>query len=339
MVNGERVRETYNNNHQYILAPNYKEGDVKSYYNFPINQIVQDHDIEEQMREIFRGQSESYKLNLSAGVILQEKNSNQTRYFKPAPNTVILTYPIHIWNNHSLERAIQKLLEKDINEMIRHYRPDSGYVVRFVTQLEYYVYSTDFPLGQEINLPPFVKNNRTIVTRQNLRNGLCLDGKLCFFNSLAQSQCQSSEERLLASIFYKVTALYIQWQQYCLKHLPRRKVPPIHLYGGFQMSDLPHAEECFGLNINVLEYMADKTAYSRYTSMKQYDTTVHMNIYQNHLSLIVDMELYAKRFICVNCERVFKRRSSLIRHATTCNSRVKHTFPGGYYKYHKNIFS
>jgi hypothetical protein len=339
MENGDMIRQTYEENDQYILAPNYREGEANSYFNFPINKVVQDDDIEQQMREIYRIQNNSYKVNISVGLILQEKSSNTTRYFKAAPNLTLLTYPLHIWNIHSLERSISKLLEMDINEYIKHFRPDSGYVVKFVTNLEYYVYDGGYVLGKEDNLPAYLRNSKSILTRQKMRNGQYLQKNMCFFSALAQSKCDTPNERVQASIFYRISALFDRWVDYCSTHLPNRVITSMEEYQGFLIDDIPHAEECYSVNINMLELHADGSACSRYHSMTKHDDTVYMNMYQNHISLITNVENYANRYVCQMCDRIFRRRSSMIRHSTTCGVRVKHKFPGGFFKYHKNLFA
>ena len=338
LPNGEQIRETYKGNDQTILAPHFNVGGIRSMYNYPINRIVTDEDIENQMHKIYREQNHNYKVNIAAGVILQERKSNKTRYFKPASNAVIMNQPMHIWNMYSLERAILRLIEMNLNEVIRLYRPDSGYDVCFITQLEYYVYEGALPLGESREVPEYVRNNKFIMSRTKYNDGTPFDENLCFFTALAQSECKKKLENGYRSLGYRISHLFDKWQTYGQEHISNFKKEKQTEYGGFQFHHIPHAEECFGVNINILQLNGDNTCNSRYVSIKKKEKNLYLNIFGNHLNLILDVDRYAARFICLICERAFKRRGNLIQHSSICASRVKHVFPGGYYKYHKGLF-
>ena len=57
---------------------------------------------------------------------------------------------------------------------------------------------------------------------------------------------------------------------------------------------MPELEKCFQKNINVQELLEDGTVVPRYLSLGHYDEDVHLNVWENHLSLILDFEKYAE---------------------------------------------
>jgi hypothetical protein len=237
LANGDQIRETYEDNDQTILAPHFNVGGIRSMYNFPINRVVTDQDIENHMLSIYRQQNHNYKVNIAAGVILQERRSNKTRYFKPASNAALMNQPMHIWNMHSLERAISRLVEMNLNEAIRLYRPDSGYDVCFITQLEYYVYEGSLPLGESRELPDFIKNNKFIMSRTKFNDGTPLAENMCFFMALAQSECRNKREYGYRSLEYRMLFLFNKWRDYAKSNISNYKDVEQSEYEGFQFHD------------------------------------------------------------------------------------------------------
>jgi hypothetical protein len=120
MDDGEKVRKVYDNNKIFILATHDEAYDgVKRTYNFPIDGIVTDEDIQVHMKEIYTRQPKAYKLNISAGVIMQNTESGEYRYFKPGANAYILEETMTVMDSKSLKRATTRLLAEDVNERIR----------------------------------------------------------------------------------------------------------------------------------------------------------------------------------------------------------------------------
>ena len=82
----------------------------------------------------------------------------------------------------------------------------------------------------------------------------------------------------------------------------------------------------------------DRTAKTLYLSQSFFPTKIYMNIYKNHLSLITDIKMYSKQFICNRCDKLFAGMENLNKHQTKCDGTVEYAFPGGIYKNKLSIF-
>ena len=76
----------------------------------------------------------------------------------------------------------------------------------------------------------------------------------------------------------------------------------------------------------------DGSAKTLYLSQASFPTKIYMNVYQNHLSLITDIQMYSKQYICNCCDKVFAEMWNLKKHQSKCDGTVKYVFPGGMYK-------
>ena len=82
----------------------------------------------------------------------------------------------------------------------------------------------------------------------------------------------------------------------------------------------------------------DGSAETLYLSQSSFPTKIYMNVYENHLSLITDIKMYSKQFICNRCGKLSARMSDSKRFETKCNGTVEYAFPGGVYKNKLSIF-
>ena len=67
----------------------------------------------------------------------------------------------------------------------------------------------------------------------------------------------------------------------------------------------------------------DGSAKTLYLSQASFPTQIYMNVYQNHLSLITDIKMYSKQFICNRCGKLSTRMLDSKRHETKCNGTVE----------------
>ena len=68
--------------------------------------------------------------------------------------------------------TVNHLIDMDVDAVIRNFRPDSAYNVVFITNIEYFVFITDFPLrgsgGGEYNMPHYLEESHAEI------QGLCI---------------------------------------------------------------------------------------------------------------------------------------------------------------------
>ena len=73
-------------------------------------------------------------------------------------------------------------------------------------------------------------------------------------------------------------------------------------------------------------------------SRELYSETMRLNIWENHLSLMVDFEHYCNMYQCIHCEKLWGSNCHYYRHTKTCKTTVYDLFPGGIHKNPPTIF-
>lgn len=337
LEDGHLIEEVYENNTIFILTPHEDQySEIRRMYNFPVPGSVTDGDITQQMNYIFQKQPKSYKVNISAGVILQNVESREYKYYRPGQNANLLEIPLLVYDKKSLEKSIEALIELDVNEAIKKYKPDSKYIVRFVTQVEYYVFLTDYALGNnDEQLPPYVIANKSIITKNTDSSGKHYPKNLCMFVALARHEKRKrvKSSHGMNDVRRPAIEMLMKWL-----YFKGKKTEDVNKFAGVKFSDLPQVERCFQTSITVMKLHPDNTSTTEYISTESYHDSVYLHVHEDHVSLITDIELFAKRHRCSTCDRLFRRSYHLKRHSLICKYRTKYTFPGGYYHQEKCIF-
>ena len=65
---------------------------------------------------------------------------------------------------------------------------------------------------------------------------------------------------------------------------------------------------------------------------------MRLNIWENHLSLIVDFQHYCSVYQCIHCGKLWDQNNHYYRHTKTCKTTVRDLFPGGIHKNPLTIF-
>ena len=65
---------------------------------------------------------------------------------------------------------------------------------------------------------------------------------------------------------------------------------------------------------------------------------MRLNVFGNHLSVIVDFEHYCGVYQCVHCDKLWYRNCDYYRHTKSCTTTVREVFPGGIHKNPATIF-
>ena len=108
-------------------------------------------------------------------------------------------------------------------------------------------------------------------------------------------------------------------------------------FSGDRLFDFIHLEDFFELNI--IAYELDvKVAKLVQRSREFYKETMRLNVYENHLSVIVDFEHCCSVYQCVHCDKLWDHSDNYYRHTKSCTTTVREVFPGGIYKNPATIF-
>ena len=108
-------------------------------------------------------------------------------------------------------------------------------------------------------------------------------------------------------------------------------------FAGVQLFDFIYLEDFFELNLITYE-LDGKVAKLVQRSRQFYQETMRLNVFGNHLSVIVDFELYCGVYQCVHCDKLWDYSGHYYRHTKSCTTTVCEVFPGGIHKNPATIF-
>ena len=109
-------------------------------------------------------------------------------------------------------------------------------------------------------------------------------------------------------------------------------------FKGVKLIDFPQLETFYETQLFATLLKEDGSVEAIYLSQASFPTKIYLNLYQNHLSLITDIKMYSKQFICNRCQKVFAEMWNLKQHETKCDANVKYVFPGGVYRNKSSVF-
>ena len=108
-------------------------------------------------------------------------------------------------------------------------------------------------------------------------------------------------------------------------------------FAGVQLFDFIHLEDFFELNLIAYE-LDGKVAKLVQRSREFYQETMRLNVFRNHLSVIVDFERYCGVYQCVHCDKLWYNSKHYNQHTKSCTTTVREVFPGGIHKNPATIF-
>ncbi|XP_053391893.1 uncharacterized protein LOC128554633 [Mercenaria mercenaria] len=315
------LREVYEANAPLILE-SHRRGPIMSVYNFPLDNDVSMDQLMGFANEIYRQEQQAFRLNLVFGVILQNRVTGEYRYFVPYNNNGIFERPLYISRLRDLDNLRLNLQRRDILTDILRIRPDTQWIPVLVTNVHFTVYNTFYPLGTG-DLPDYLLKKESIYPLiKNRQNGKLYEDHLCAFRCLALHRGYE-----IKSVDGPAKTFHHEW----VKH-------PHSSTEGLTFEDFPAFETLFRVNLEVYSLQEDEIAVPVYKSRGVQDSTMYLNMYENHLSYIRDFNLYAQKYRCRTCERHFKHIRDLHRHQKICTNKTKYIYPGGFYKSRDSIF-
>ena len=331
---------------RYILKENWRRirqfhyrGRVLEIINFRTNKVETD-ELKEILQKIFQSQNAKFKINLSLGFILQNRVTGEMHYYYPSNNTMFLKEPILVSEETDLKKVEEKFEERDAVEFARQLRPNSEWVFYKLVNLTAYVTKMlAHPIGNEINMPADILDNRAIVAlvKSSKKGTPYLDQK-CFFRCLALHQGAG-----LSALEGPANELLAKWTR------------DPDTFGGVYMEDLRLLEEIFKVNIHVysLKYKGAFVAEEgdiNEALIREYEeedednelaatlvrrplgdqqSDMYLHLYEGHFSYITDIRLLTHSWRCSKCDKLFNRSTDYHRHELTCEKKIEHKFKGG----------
>ena len=283
-------------------------------------------DLHDQLFLLFDQQTTAaFKVNVSFGFVLREKENNRLRYYHSSNNCCgrYLEEPSLITNRDDFESFLERIREPDILQWAVAQRPNSDWVCEHVTNATFFLNRiVDHPIGcVGINLPDYVKNNKAIFgLEKDCYSKTTYNDNLCLFRCLA------------LHLGREAAALYAEYTD-----------TPVHDFAGVTLDDLSKIEATFDVNVCVYKLVPtgnEKTkAEIVRRSLCSYAQTMYLNLYEAHFSYIKDIRMYSHSYKCSKCEQaLWKSPYHLHRHERTCTEGIKRVYKGGVYHPTPSIF-
>ena len=318
----ESLRETFRVNEGHILQDN-AAGKMRTDYNFPTNNLSGGiGEVMNRVREVFRNENNVFRLNLAFGLILRNLQTAEYRYFIPYRNTLIFDSNIRISNIADLKALERRLQRLDLHSYILMQRNNTEWKPHCVTYINVYVHRQQFPLGRG-DLPDYIARKSSIISLVKNAIGIRYQDHLCSYRALATHRQQTRVEE-------SVAGYYNQWRHYMANENEIIPENPQE-YGGVEYEHLPQFERCFHLQVTVCCLEINGTVTTVHHPTTTYKEKIYFNIFDNHLSYIVNFNAYSSKFKCCRCERLFSKLNLMKTHLRTCSRATKLQFPGGIY--------
>ena len=293
-------------------------GPVQTRYNRRLTSL-DTRDLHEQLRVLFEEQTTSFKINCSFAFILKNKTTNRLKYYHSSNNCCgrLLEEPSLITNRGDFDRFLARIQESDILQWAIAQRPNSDWVCEHVTNATFFLNKiVDHPIGcVGVNLPTYVKNNKSIIGLETDSHGVIYIDNLCLFRCLG------------LHLGRDVTTLYEEYTD-----------QPVWKFEGVVIDELPKVESMFEVNIVVYNLREDSAQLVR-RSLGKHDNIMYVNLYESHFSYIQDMKSYSHSYMCSKCENsLWKYPSWLKIHESTCEGGIRRVYKGGVYRPPASIF-
>lgn len=320
------LKEIYLENKFFILE-NHKIDTFIKRYNFPLTTLERlIKDISHYLTYIFKQQNNSFKVGVGVGYILIN-HEGELRYFIPHKNSSILNKPYMISKYSQLRRLVNILKNFDYVNHVKLERPSTKWQVELITNLNIFVYPTEFALGTASSLPDYLRFDKSIHALNTNRSNELYKDNLCAFRCLSYSLYGNC----LKPSVYK---LYRDWNKYTGRKFNKNP----KLFKGLDYSLIHDFQNCFQINVFIFEKIKPNVVIPRYVSIEHHSRELNMNIYDNHLSLITDMEVYSTKYQCRKCSRLFNRSYNLKRHNKICFNKSKIMLQSGLFSLPKTIY-
>ena len=299
--------------------------------------------LEPSLRNVFQEQTNAFKINLSYGFVLRNKNTGQYKYYHPSCNCCgrYLDEPSLITNSKDFDKFLERIRETDVLQWAINQRPDSAWVCELVTNVTFFVNRIiDHPIGcvGMTDLPMYIKRNKAVIALDTEpQYSKRYNDNLCLFRCLALHR--GCERRRLEPAVETLYATYAQ------------DGVPMAAFAGVTMDDLYRVETTFETNVCVYRLVkpdgdeaeeedgGKSTAELVRRSVCKYPDTLYLNLHGTHYSYIQDRRKYCHSYRCRKCgDSLWKDAWHLRNHESTCTGGVRRVYPGGVYHSTPSVF-
>jgi uncharacterized Zn-finger protein len=335
----ENMRNIYNLHRGIILAPHHI-ADIVSIYNMPCQNDVNSTMIMKVVREIYNNSKRTFKVSFSAGMILQNIISREFRFWRPYRNQEFFTDPYMISSYNDLDDLKELLDTFDLYDYTLKQRPDTKFKCVLITNIQMFIFETSYTLGYETwKLPYYLTQNKHVVCFVKMLNGKYkrpYKDNLCAFRCISYHMDSEMYELSRSSFELSTLKMFKRWR--CFMKEKHGQIIDAHNFMGVPIEQINLLEICFSLSIDVFEKLDKDTVIPVYKSGYVCSNRMVLNIHNRHLSYVIDLSRYTKKFKCTVCDKLFRNIAHLTRHTESCMIGSKIKFRGGLFNSTRDIW-
>ena len=267
------------------------------------------------LEDIFKRQSNRFKINYSNSFILQHRTSKRFRFYHSSNNTGrTLLQPLVINNYKDFKKFKKTITAFDILNHVNKQRPNTEWIVSMITATTFFIDCLkDFTIGHVRTLPSFIIRNKYIFQLLKNRQGKSYNDNLCFFRCLALASIDTLNRITNIQHIERLTKrLAIKWKTNCLLYsIPRQ-------YGCVMLEDIDRLEHLFKININIYKLKKDKHLKLFMHSTCKYTKDMSILLYKNHFCFISSIDKATRSFSCSKCKRQWCSFFHCRKHERSC---------------------
>ena len=207
--------------------------------------------------------------------------------------------------------------------------------------------------------PQWKTTDRTIVSHfsrgnhdVHYRDGLCMFRALAIhqlgISKISELECNDAFDEQVENLL----GVYVEYKQQlmtdevCLGAFPTKDLEELDIREhGVSENEISIIEKCFDVNIVLLTKGEDRQAGIYRDSCYRHDTdtskVIYLDLYEDHVSLILKIDGYSGVYLCTKCGRHFGQMGRLKRHQKSnsdCTKFPREKFPGGFFKRELTVF-
>ena len=264
---------------------------------------------------------ESFKINLSMGFILVNRDTGEYRFFVPHANSAFFKTPIRIDRPSSWRELYSQLDEEALKTYVTHHRENTKWIPLAITNVVIHLYYLGAPLGSG-ELPDYIKDHQCIIgLDKDYHHGTLYKDKLCGVRCLAFHLNLKEKGDGYRGLETRTKTLKQQWEP-----------------SGLDLLDVPQFEDTFDIDVDIYSLREDGTVIPRYLSEERHSDKMVLNLHDAHLSYVKNIPAYLKKYCCHSCGRHFDQLCHWKRHQGSCANATEYQFPGGFHKMASSIF-
>ena len=263
---------------------------------------------------------EAYKINFSLGFILVHRESAEYRYFTPHNNNAFFKTPMRIDRPSSWREVYEQLTHEALISHVTQHREDTKWVPIMVTHIVANLFYLGVTMGAG-KLADYVKQCRSIVALDKDSKGVPYEDNLCPLRALAYHYNLQEKGVGYRGLKVRMRELQGQWRQ-----------------DGLDLQDVPHFESQFTISIDIFTLCEDGSVVPRYLSDNSYPDKMVLNLYDTHLSYVINVPAYLQKYSCDSCGRHFDHLNNWRHHQGCCVNATQYKFPGGFHRNTPSIF-